>query len=224
MGQSVRLPTIILVFRKHGDALGSEKHQNRYRVEIGELVQQRWPNAPIVFEYYPESYTPAALRSARDFATEMHASFIHENFDGQGNDALIEELLEKIGYRLVLKEITYTSALKPGQTFLFEMTWENIGLAPPYFKTWPLVIFITDPQNNVVLAEQQLTPNIRTWLPNEPVQLSGTLATPTTLAPGDYTLRLAFVDPTSRQPALTLAIDGRDDQGRYLIGPVKVLP
>ncbi len=205
------------------DALGSESHQQRYRKEIGHLVQQRWPYAPIIFEYYPQAYTPEALRSARDFAREMHASFIHENFDGQGDNNLIEELLETVGYRLVLNEITYTSELSPGEPFAMDMTWENTGLAPPYFKTYPLIISLTDLQGRPVL-ERQLEPDIRDWLPGKPVYLIDRVQLPADLPPAPYDLRLAFVDPATGQSVLALAIAGQDKLGRYLIGPVKVVP
>jgi hypothetical protein len=203
------------------DALGSESHQQRYREEIGHLVMERWPHAPIIFEYYPEAYTPEALRSARNFATEMHASFVHENFDGQGDNDLIEALLETIGYRLVLKEITYSSELGPGDTFAIDMTWENTGLAPPYFEPYPLVISLTDAQGRSS-NEWQLEPDTRDWLPGKPIFLIERLQLPTNLRPGIYDLRIAFVDPATNQPALALAIAGQDTQGRYLIGPVTV--
>ena len=205
------------------DALGSESHQKRYRLEIGDLVQERWPHAPIIFEYYPQSYTAEALQSAKDFATEMHASFIHENFDGRGDNNLIESLLETVGYRLVLKEMTYTSELSPGEPFAMNMTWENTGLAPPYFKTYPLIISFTDGQGQSVL-ERQLEPDIRDWLPGKSVNIIDQVQLPTNLSPGDYDLKLAFVDPATGQAALALAIVGQDQQGRYLIGPVKVVP
>jgi hypothetical protein len=205
------------------DALGSEKHQTKYREEIGRLVQQRWPYAPIVFEYYPEAYTREALRSAYDFAEEMHASFIHENFDGRGDNELIEDLLEIVGYRLVLREITYTAEAAPSESLNFEMIWENKGLAPPYHTTYPLVVSLTNALG-VSVAEQQLDPNIREWLPGKIFPLSGTMRLPANLPPGDYTLRVAFIDPTNNESALALAIAGQDQQGRYQIGPVKILP
>lgn len=205
------------------DALGSEKHQQRYREEIGHLVQQRWPIAPIVFEYYPEAYTPEALGSARDFAREMHASFVHENLDGRGSSDLIAELLETIGYRLALRQIAYTVELGPGETLSFEMVWENTGSAPPYFKTYPLVLSLTDSQG-VSWLETQLDPDIRDWLPGKPIQLQGTLPIPNEFPADTYDLGVAFIDPVYGQSVLALAISGRDEQGRYLIGPVDVLP
>lgn len=205
------------------DALGSEKHQARYREEIGTLVEQRWRQAPIVFEFYPTAYTPRALASALEFAREMHASFVHDNFDGWGNDKQIEELLAGIGYRLVLHEMSYTSELEAGETLQFKMAWENMGIAPPYFNTYPLVISLTDVQG-LTQVEQQFEVDIRRWLPGQPVQLQGTLPLPADLPAGIYDLRVAFVDPETQKAVLHLAIAGEDKQGHYLIGAIRVLP
>jgi len=37
-------------------------------------------------------------------------------------------------------------------------------------------------------------------------------------------MRLAFVDPDTGRASLALAIEGRDREGRYLIGPVSIAP
>ncbi|HXV42638.1 MAG TPA: DUF4832 domain-containing protein, partial [Anaerolineae bacterium] len=204
------------------DALGSAKHQERFREEIGRWVAQRWPEAPIIFEFTTQAYTTEALRRAHDFAQEMHASFIHENFSGRGSNELIDELLAVIGYRLVLRQITHTSELGPGETLQVEMIWENAGVAPPYYQTYPLLLSLTDAQGRSRL-EQQLKPDIRRWLPGKEIHLPAKLVLPADLPAGQYDLRVAFIDPVSEEPALTLAITGQDKQGRYLIGPVNVL-
>jgi hypothetical protein len=205
------------------DALGSEMHQRIFREEIGGLVERIWLLAPVVFEFASHAYTPEALHSARDFAREMHATFVHDNLGGRGDDQLVEELLAVIGYRFVLRQMAYTSERRPGELLSFEMTWENTGSAPPYYETYPLDISLTDASGESVL-DQQLAPDIRSWLPGKLVRLQGSLQLPADFRPGAYDLRVAFIDPANGRPALTLAIAGQDERGRYLIGPVNVLP
>ncbi len=205
------------------DALGSASHQQRYQMEIGGLVQQTWPTAPIVFEFASFAYTPEALQSAAAFAREMHATFVHDNFSGQGDNDQIENVLVSIGYRLTLRRMAYSGELRPGQTLSFEMDWENTGVAPPYFKTYPLVLSLTNAAGTAVQT-QRLDPDIRSWMPGKLIQVRGTVQLAGNIPAGAYDLRLAFVDPVSGQPVLTLAIAGRDTQGRYVIGPVKVSP
>ncbi|NJN68034.1 MAG: DUF4832 domain-containing protein [Chloroflexaceae bacterium] len=204
------------------DALGSEPHQEKYRSEIKDLVEKTWPHAPIVFEFYPEAYTPEALRSARDFVEEMHASYLHENFDEQGDNALIERILERTGYRLLLREIRHTSELRPGETFSVDMFWENAGVAPPYVNS-PLVVLFANQQGEAVWSHQfDASPS--DWPIEEPVRLQEELPLPDTLPSGTYDLKLALVDPETARPLLAIAIAGRDVQGYYAVGKVKILP
>ena len=42
------------------------------------------------------------------------------------------------------------------------------------------------------------------------------------LAPGRYPLRVALLDPTTRRPAIRLAIAGRQDDGWYQVGEIMV--
>jgi hypothetical protein len=205
------------------DALGSAKHQQRYSQEIGAWVEERWPAAPIIFELISQADTPEALRLARDFAQEMHASFIHDNLTGRGDDELLEGMLAVIGYRLTLQAITYTAQLSPSDMLSVEMTWQNTGAALLYRHTYPLVLSLTGAQGEPVL-EQQLEPNLQDWLPGKTIFLQTQLSLPANLPTGPYDLRLAFIDRTTQQPILSLAIAGRDEQGRYLIGPVDVVP
>jgi hypothetical protein len=204
------------------DALGSEKHQDYFREQISGLVEQRWPNAPIVFEFSSEGYTPEALRSAREFAQEMHASLVHDNFGGLGSDALIEELLAVVGYRLTLRQMTYTSDLGRGETMDFEMVWENTGVAPPYFGDNPLVISLTGTTGESVI-EHQLEPHLRSWIPGQSITLTGEITLPDSLQTGRYDLRLAFVNRANGKSILNIAINGRDEQGWYRIGPVNIV-
>lgn len=204
------------------DALGSEEHQDFYEQEISQLVEQTWRRAPIIFEFASEAHTPDRLRSARAFAEDMHASFIHENFNGHGSNELIERILERTGYRLVLHEANYMAKLRPGEALTVDLLWENEGIAPPYVS-YPLLVQLIDSAGQVV-AEQQVNNDMRSWLPNTSIPLQIAVPLSQTLAVGEYTLQLAFVDADTKQPALTLAIEGKNDKGYYTLGPVSVLP
>jgi hypothetical protein len=100
-----------------------------------------------------------------------------------------------------------------------EMTWENVGSAPPY-KPYPLGVYLTDEAGSVV-AQWQLNADVRSWLPGE-TTVAETVTVPSGLAPGRYDLRLALVWPGTQNPAIALAIEGRDAQGRYLLSAIQV--
>ena len=44
----------------------------------------------------------------------------------------IERFLRRLGYRLVLKELTHPTQVRPGDTLKFGMKWQNVGSAPCY--------------------------------------------------------------------------------------------
>ena len=200
------------------DSLGSDFHQDKYREEIGELVEASWARVPIVFELSSQADSEEALANARAFAQEMHASLVHQNFDGQ--EEHIMTLLEVIGYRLVLREMTYASELMPEDLFPVSMVWENTSSAPPY-QVYPLMVSLIDEQENVVW-EQEVTTDVRSWSPETTITLRQDFSFAEAIPVGFYDVRIAFVDPNTSQPILNLAIEGRDENGRYQIGQVQI--
>jgi hypothetical protein len=49
-----------------------------------------------------------------------------------------------------------------------------------------------------------------------------TVHIPPSLKPGEYKLRLALLDPRTERPAIRLAIEGREEDGWYGVGEVRV--
>src|SRR5262249_55952235 len=49
----------------------------------------------------------------------------------------VDEFLKKMGYRLVLRELSHQAQATAGTTQLFRSQWENVGVAPIY-RPWPL--------------------------------------------------------------------------------------
>jgi hypothetical protein len=202
------------------DALGSLMHQNQYREEIGDLVQERWLNAPIIFEFSSNSYTPEALAFARAFSREMHATMVHDNLGGQGNDANIESVLEVVGFRLVLDEVIYTREMEPGDPFIVNMSWRNNGSAPPY-TYYPLLVTLVD-EYGFVVWEHEFTTDVRQWMPNSPIIVAETMVIPPSISTGIYDVRLSFADLYTWTPVLNLAIEGKGSDNRYQIGQVEI--
>jgi hypothetical protein len=63
--------------------------------------------------------------------------------------------------------------------------------------------------------------DVRTWLPGNAL-FEGELKIPATLKPGKYDLRVALLDPGTNLPAIRLAIEGRQDDGWYLLDKIEV--
>ena len=61
----------------------------------------------------------------------------------------------------------------------------------------------------------------RKWLPGDAVY-DGAIYIPADLSPGEYRVRVAMLDPRTRQPAIRLAIQGRQPDGWYDLGRITV--
>jgi len=74
----------------------------------------------------------------------------------------------------------------------------------------------------VALAASEVS--VKGWSPDEKVCVDVEIRPEPDVkpAPGDYELALAVIDPRTQQPAIRLAIEGRDQDGCYALGRVTV--
>ena len=93
----------------------------------------------------------------------------------------------------------------------------NAGVAPPY-RPWELALELRSAASAAVI---RLPADVRSWLPGDAVWEGGVYL-PADLAPGEYRLRLALLDPRTLEPAIRLAIEGREDDGWYGLGSLTV--
>jgi hypothetical protein len=63
--------------------------------------------------------------------------------------------------------------------------------------------------------------DIRTWMPGDNLY-NDSVFIPGNLPDGTYQLSVAIVDPDTRQPKIQLANEGREPDGWYRLGDVKV--
>lgn len=127
----------------------------------------------------------------------MHFSFVNRDYhpaivSGWEDDGCIEEIDRRLGYRLVLTEGSLPDAVRPGGSFVLELTLTNEGFAAP-FNPRPLRVVIEGPGGRF---EVTLPDDVRRWLPGEHT-LSARLGLPA-LAPGEYTVSLWL--PSSERP------------------------
>ncbi len=213
-----------------GDMGGFSKTWNHmdnfYRQQIEKTgAGEAWKVAPVAFEscwdmrkWKEEGWN---IRYIFDYALNLHASYLNNKSAAipEGTRGEIERFLKKIGYRLVLRELEHDAALSAGSSMKLSMTWENVGVAPPYqdhflafrlknLKTGKAVVLITET-------------SIKGWLPGKR-ELSPTLKLPENLEQGNCELALAVVDPTTKAPAVRLAISGRADDGWYPLSRIEV--
>ncbi|MBM3243037.1 DUF4832 domain-containing protein [Candidatus Poribacteria bacterium] len=95
--------------------------------------------------------------------------------------------------------------------------WENKGVAPCY-KKFPLALRLKNDKITEILITDA---DIRTWLPGDNLY-DDVLLIPSHIPIGEYDLEIAILDRVSNQPKVKLAISGRQPDGWYYLGKLKV--
>jgi hypothetical protein len=136
-----------------------------------------------------------------------------------------------MGYRFVLRKFTYPATLNPNSELSFTSWWENKGVAPCY-KKFPLALRLRGPQTrkrafggplkNDEKTEILVTKaDIRTWLPGDNLY-DDTVLVPSNMPLGEYDLQIGILDPLSNKPKVKLAISGKQPDGWYYLGKLKI--
>lgn len=124
---------------------------------------------------------------------------------------------KKMGYRLLLRRLEYPKAVAAGSMMPIHMWWLNLGVAPPY-TSYPLAVQLRSATDSAVIT---VPVDVRKWLPGDAV-FDGSLFIPENLKEGTYDFRVAMLDPRSGRPAVRFAIAGRDADGWYNEGQIRV--
>lgn len=199
--------------------------------KVGNEIRGLWKQAPIIYEFC--AYDVQLSRSD-PLLKASHASLVHDNLEGSNRQkTTIESFMKNVGYRYVLKSITYDSQIAAGVQSPVSMVWNNVGYAPNYPKMgqdFALQLYLTN-SNNQVVATIPVTgtgSDISKWLP--PDTLPGTpanntvslnYAVPASTANGTYKLKAGILDKRTNKN-IKLAINGGDTNNRYEIGDVVV--
>lgn len=221
---------------------------NAYPTLIREgKAQDAWKNGPIAYEppaaisEFVEKGWP--LRWIFNYALACHGSLFSgksgrlpddENFRRE-----LERFLRRLGYRLVLKELTHPAKVKPGEELALGMKWQNVGSAPcyrPYRVAFRLTsandqqqVFVSDITvdkwlpGSIELFTEEFFKEPKDLPPGEITQVVGTIALPKDLAPGAYTVSIAVVGETDEQPIVRLGIKRRADDGWYTLSKIEVV-
>jgi hypothetical protein len=97
------------------------------------------------------------------------------------------------------------------------MWWLNAGVAPVYGE-YDLVMQLQSAKKS---TETRIPVDVRKWLPGDAVY-DGTVYIPAELEDGEYTVRIAMLDPRTGTPAIRFANEGRQDDGWYAMGSLTV--
>jgi hypothetical protein len=187
-------------------------------------AQEVWKRSPVSLE---TCGTPGSwhqdpnydLPYVMDQALRWHASTINiksTTIPPQWRKAF-DEFQKKIGYRFILRRLEYPQSVKAGQLMPLSSWWFNAGVSPVYYD-YVLAFQLHSEAGRAVLPTAV---DVKQWLPGDAV-FDSTLYVPDTLKPGKYRLRVGLLDPRTRQPAIRLAIEGRQSDGWYDLDEVQI--
>jgi len=234
-----------------GDMGGFSKNWCHMRMAYPQEITEAqagdvWKTSPVAWEtcwdmrkWVNEGWS---LRFIFNYALALHGSYINNKSaplpKGGSVRAELERFLRRLGYRLVLKELSHPSQVKAGEKLELVMKWQNTGSAPCY-RPYRLAYRVADSNGTGRVLASRITVN--RWLPGsiklftkeffkEPADLppgdvnevQDAIAVPADLAPGDYNLSIAVVGEKREEPVVRLGIKGRADDGWYPLSKVSV--
>ena len=211
------------------DGVGSPWHEENW---IGSQKYSRvrgmadaWQRAPVVFEWFGDyDYLKSrgwSFDAAVDFMLRNHVTLVNDNIGRVPPEAMpqLEKLARLAGYRWVLRELQHERKVRRAGTLNLSMQWDNVGVGRLYHPFTLRAFLVTDAGFPALTVDLKADP--RRWLPGRH-RVAETIRVPEELAAGEYTVALALVDPAGHRPALRLAIEAPEHEGRYGVSRVTV--
>lgn len=190
-------------------------------------MSEAWKKAPVTMEICgtylrwleKEKYNQETVKYIFDQALKWHIS----SFNAKSSPVpaewspLVNEWLNKMGYRFVLRRFTYPSAVKAQDALPITSWWENKGVAPLY-KEYRLAVRLKNAEKTEILITSAKLPE---WLPGDVVH-DEVLFIPLGVPAGKYSLEIAIVSPVTYEPRVKLGIAGVNEEGWYPMGQIDV--
>jgi hypothetical protein len=204
-------------------------HMDSYYMQQLEKTgaQQAWKAGPVAFEscwdmrkWKQEGWD---IRYIYDYGLRCHASYMNNKSAPipEGTRPAVERFLRHLGYRLVIRRVEHAPSAVRGGDATVSVVWGNVGVAPPY-RDYRVAIRLAPtgvPGAKPIVAVADTS--IRGWLPG-PQATKTTVRLPKTAQAGRYDLAVGLVDPATKQPAVRLAIEGRDAEGWYPVSRLEI--
>lgn len=105
------------------------------------------------------------------------------------------EVSRKLGYRLQLSTVAHSAIAAPGGTLAWQVALSNQGWARP-LNARSLALYLVSATNVATVLPLAGT-DLRQASPGEPLQWSGEVTLPATLAPGSYSVHIGAPDVAS---------------------------
>lgn len=157
-------------------------------------------------------------------ARETHISWVGPNCPANvklnsSTQHYLDTFLKAIGYRFVINQVQLPSKAAAGKSADITFTITNKGIAPFYYE-WPIELSLVDSKGNIVF-KTTVKEDIKTWLPGTK-SFSSSFVIPSTLKSGSYKLAMAIIDPSTGNPSVDFANEGRLTNGSYSVGTITI--
>lgn len=208
----------------NGDApgVGWNHHRDSYR-PMADMMPDGWKQGTVALEPCGTlGGYPTPPKSVVDDAISWHATFAQNKSNPIPANWLpdIERLVKKLGFRLVLRSVSFDKTATAGKELPVTTTWENLGIAPPY-RDHRIAIRLKDNNGNN-LGVSVTNMSIMGWLPGKR-SVNLTYHIPSDLAAGDYGLEMGIVFHSSVDHTIPIANKGRTTDGWYSLGNIRVV-
>jgi hypothetical protein len=191
-------------------------------------VQDDWKRSPISFEICGtflnwrdvQKYGREQVKYIFDQSLKWHMS----SFNAKSSPVppewkdLVDDWLIKMGYRYVLRRFTFPDIVGVNGKVPFTSWWENKGVAPCY-KDFTLAVRLKAGSKETLYITNV---NLKEWLPGD-IVCDDSFYVPSDFPAGFYDVQVAIVDKLKHEPRINLAIDGKESDGWYQIGRIKIV-
>ncbi|MBW7998334.1 MAG: DUF4832 domain-containing protein [Candidatus Glassbacteria bacterium] len=186
-----------------------------------------WKTAPVTLEICgtllnwrdKQGYNLEQVRYIFDQSLKWHISSFNAKSSAVPPEwwPEVNRWLNKMGYRFVLRRISYPDKVRPHGKLGFRTWWENKGVAPIY-REYTLALRMVGKNRT---EEFYFDEDMRGWLPGDIIWNDAAFL-PVDMPEGDYELQIGILDKRTRKPAVQIAIEGRRSDGWYPLGKIAV--
>ncbi len=191
-------------------------------------LQDDWKKSPLSFEICGtflswrdvQKYNREQVKYIFDQSLKWHIS----SFNAKSSPVppewkdLVDDWLKKMGYRFVLRRFTYPDTVHKNVSVPFTTWWENKGVAPCY-KDFTLAIRLKSAEKVALFVTDA---NVKEWFPGD-IVYDNSFFIPADFPVGNCDVQVAIVDKIKHEPRVSLAINGKGDDGWYQIGKISVI-
>jgi hypothetical protein len=191
-------------------------------------IQDDWKRSPVSFEICGtflnwrdvQKYGREQVKYIFDQSLKWHMS----SFNAKSSPVpaewkdLVDDWLRKMGYRYVLRRFTYPDTVEVNGKLPFTSWWENKGVAPCY-KNFSFAVRLKAAGREALYLTDA---DLKEWLPGD-IVCDDSFYVPSGFPAGPCDVQVAIVDKQKHEPRIRLAIEGRQSDGWYQIGKLKVV-